>query len=371
MPETGEKSSAPLSYRTAPRPKPSLARRVVASGRSWARHTLSREALISSFKTFLWVVPLTVMIWIYAEREQLATYPNVPIKIEPQNNDPDHRVVTFTDASGRTLTISADLMGPHGRLEQVQRQLETSMALRLDFDARLDNGIHRIPTRLLGDDQLFKDNGITVRNIVPDEVTIKIDPVETRELPVQPPADNRLVSFTSDPRTVKVSAPQSFFRDRPNLSVRADVTLLDKPGPHEEKVNLAPSFTGRFVAVTPSTAAVKYDVRQADVRYKILAMPVWAAVPPTQEWDKYKAEYQIAVANVWVIGPEEKINLLKNEQATSHAEFYLVEAKPDFNLPDRPSDVPLHYVLPEGVRLDETAPHPKTISVKFKLRTPE
>jgi len=339
----------------------------------WARHTLSRDALISSFKTFLWVVPLTVMIWIYAEREQLATYPNVPIKIEPQNNDPN-RVVTFADATGPRLTISADLVGPHGRLEQVQRQLETSLALRLDFDPRLDNGTHRIPTRLLGDDSLFKENGITVRSIVPEEVTIKIDPVETREFSVQPPSDNsnRLVSFTSDPKTVKVSAPQTFFREHPGLVVRAEVSLDTSAGPHEDKgVTLAPSVASRFVTITPSTASAKYEVRQADVPYKIDSMIVWVTYPPTSEWNKYMAvllpQNQNSIINVTVIGPQEVIDRFKDPNFPKpHAFFEVEDGNPDVNRPDGPYSAPLHYMLPDPrLRVDENWANAK---IQFKIQ---
>src|SRR5688572_18150053 len=48
----------------------SLARRGAALVRRWARDTFSREQLLSSLKALAWVAPLTLLIWIYAEREQ-------------------------------------------------------------------------------------------------------------------------------------------------------------------------------------------------------------------------------------------------------------------------------------------------------------
>jgi hypothetical protein len=381
MPETtGETSSTPVAYRGPVRAKPSLGRRFATNARLWARHTLSRESLISSFKTFLWVVPLTVMIWIYAEREQLATLSNVPIKIEPLNSDPN-RIITFADATGRTIAISADLAGPRGRLERAQRQLETSLALKLDIGSNADSGVRRVYTRSLSDDPLFKDNGITVRNIVPEEVTVRIDPVETRELAVQPPADNsnRLVSFNADPRTVKVSGPQSFFRDHPNVGVRADVAL-DMPGRHEEKVTLnlnLPALTpARFVSITPSTVTAKYEVRQADLRYTIHAMTVWVTYSQGVEWNKFMADCPTAISDVTVIGPEEIINRLKKNDPTllptPHAEFEVESGTPapDPSHPDQPSTAPLHYVLPEGLRVDNEAAS-RTITFKLKARPTE
>ena len=383
MPDIGEKTSTPLTYPATVRPKPSLARRFVTSGRMWARHTLSRDSLISSLKTFLWVVPLTVMIWIYAEREQMVPVNNFPIKIEPLNNDPN-RVVTFGDTGSR-MTISADLLGTRDRVERVQRQLEASLALRLEVGQKQGSGSFPISTRSLGDDPLFKENGITVRNIVPEEVTIKIDPVETRELPVQGPIDtsNRLVSFTSDPRTVKVSAPQSFFRDHRDLAIRADVPL-DKASHQEgEKATVAPALTTpggtalRYVTITPSTVMAKYDVRQPDEVYSIPSMAVWVTYSTDPNWNKYMADFhqQTTITDVHVIGPQEVINQLKTDPnfGTPHAYFEVEDAKPlpDFSHPDQEHIAPLHYALRDPrLRVDEKAAN-ATISFKVVPRPTE
>src|SRR5689334_21555844 len=54
------------------------------------RSTLfSREHWANFLKSLPWVVPLTVLIWVYAEREQLADDPKVPIPIEVRTSDPN------------------------------------------------------------------------------------------------------------------------------------------------------------------------------------------------------------------------------------------------------------------------------------------
>src|SRR5688572_16294126 len=64
-------AAKPLSY--APVAARASRRAYWASAtRRWARDTFSREQIISSLKSLAWVAPLTVLIWIYAEREQLA-----------------------------------------------------------------------------------------------------------------------------------------------------------------------------------------------------------------------------------------------------------------------------------------------------------
>src|SRR5688500_5039802 len=49
---------------------------------------------IEGFKTFLWVAPLTALMWIYAEREQVAVLNDVPVTLQAKSRLAD-RVVTI------------------------------------------------------------------------------------------------------------------------------------------------------------------------------------------------------------------------------------------------------------------------------------
>src|SRR5215208_2440283 len=55
----------------------------------WLRRCLERENLIAGLKTFSWLAPLTLLIWIYAEREQVDRLENQTIPIEVRSNDPN------------------------------------------------------------------------------------------------------------------------------------------------------------------------------------------------------------------------------------------------------------------------------------------
>src|SRR5687768_9263153 len=76
---------------------------------------LSRENWINFLKSLPWVVPLTVLIWVYAEREQLADEPKVTFPIEVRTSDPN-RVVTLV--SPREKIIMAQLTGPRANLDK-------------------------------------------------------------------------------------------------------------------------------------------------------------------------------------------------------------------------------------------------------------
>src|SRR5688500_9862212 len=91
--------------------------------RRWARGTFTRENLVSGAKTLAWVVPLTVLIWVYAEREQLIPEQSVPIPINVTSGDPS-RVVTLLHPPDKM--ILADLEGPRSRIDAVRNEFSRS-----------------------------------------------------------------------------------------------------------------------------------------------------------------------------------------------------------------------------------------------------
>src|SRR5687767_12173919 len=78
-----------------------------------------REKWLDFGKTKLWVVPLTALIWIWAEREQIAygTISNVPVKFVHASPD---RMVSIVDGDGK---ISVDVRGPRASIEALRDRL--------------------------------------------------------------------------------------------------------------------------------------------------------------------------------------------------------------------------------------------------------
>src|SRR5688572_20598598 len=71
---------------------------------------------LHGLKTFLWVAPLTALIWVYAEREQIdKAEVRVPIALISTSTD---RVITVTSPTDRY--ISLDIQGPKASLEELR-----------------------------------------------------------------------------------------------------------------------------------------------------------------------------------------------------------------------------------------------------------
>ena len=58
-----------------------------SSLRRWSGRMFTLENLSSGLKTFMWVAPLTILIWVYAEREQVVQK-EVTLPIAVKSTDP-------------------------------------------------------------------------------------------------------------------------------------------------------------------------------------------------------------------------------------------------------------------------------------------
>src|SRR4051812_37804191 len=109
MPETkAPRSESPAKSRL-PLQRPPLVLEYFHHARGQMRGMFTRDNLVSFARSMAWVVPLTILIWIYAEREQLAPAPGRVIPIDVKTSAPN-RVVKLLSPVDKNIV--ADLAGP-------------------------------------------------------------------------------------------------------------------------------------------------------------------------------------------------------------------------------------------------------------------
>src|SRR5213595_2266122 len=129
----------------------------------WMRfiNGFTRDNIIGHLKTLAWVVPLTLLIWIYAEREQVARTKNVSVPIDPVV-DPS-RIVTLIRPADRNVML--ELEGPQANLQEVVQKLQAGEfphGLQLDIPMTFGaDREHQIPAlSLIQNQRIFRDKGI-------------------------------------------------------------------------------------------------------------------------------------------------------------------------------------------------------------------
>lgn len=361
MPETSVETSPvePRKLRYKQRTRGVMLRSAV---RAWARRTFSRDQLFRAIKTLAWVVPLTVLIWIYAEREQVIPLQAFPFTVEVRSTDPSRIVRLVDPADGK---MRADLSGPHALLDKVREGLESgSRTVHIDIDAQFSPGRHSLQSARVGNDPFFSQNGVTVSNCMPQELTILVDPLVELELDVHvpPSVTNLAAPAVFQPQKVKVRLPQSL-REAGALEAYAQLDGnpdMKTAGPHDltgipvalwrAEGHVPIRMEDANVKITPGVVAAKVEVANSDVSYTIDSVPVWVVYPPGRISDDLKAKYDPILARVRVIGPDEKIKAMQSPDFPRPHALFEVSAtnQPGVEYTTRPK-----FELPAGVHVSD------------------
>lgn len=360
-----------LSYGSA---RPSRWSGLGSATRRWARDTFSRQQLFAGLKSLAWVAPLTVLIWVYAEREQLARVSSVPVRVEVRSGDPSKVVSLLDPVTGQFAPdqrVTFDLSGPRARVEAVRELLNSGgpggIAVQVNAPD-LPPGRQTVDALLASNDPRFVENGVTLANPTPARLDVLVDKTEVREVPVRVPPDvtNLTDAPVFTPATVKVSGPASVLNGLE--AAYADLAALPQikvPGSHPEVKSIrvtVPNPDPR-VTVSPPTVAGSLSVRREDVTYTIRSMGIYVSAPFSLLEDFGVEPAERTLANVTVVGPEDQIALLRNENNPPTYKAVIEVTREDARGDRRMA--PVRYEgLPPGVRV---SPDDEKRKVEFRL----
>lgn len=331
------RSDAPVSYW----------RRATKESR-WSRR-FSRRSMIDTARTLTWIIPLTIVIWVYAEREQTRLQ-DVTTAITVVSSD---RSKFVEPADGVALTVNLTLSGPQASVEQVREKLTSGIprGVQIDIGDNLPPGRHQLVNVINAVEDLpeFKGTGVTVTKSQPPQIVVNVDRVEERDVDVQiPPRVMNLTSATTfEPRKVRLRGPSvvlNRLEEQGNLHVYADIAGLDvlkTPGKKDlPSVPLMLSQPEDGLTIQPPNVRAILDVRAADVQGTIDSMPIAVQALPAFVRANEVTLDSDTIANVRVVGPPEKISLLVDHHLSAQA---VLEIRPD-------GQSQLKFELPDGVR---------------------
>lgn len=338
----------------------------------------SRERLADYLRTLLWVAPLTLLIWLYAEREQIATVSDVPVRFDVEANGL-RQVATVVRPADRTVVVT--LEGPRVRLDSLRTRLagdspQSVITIDLPPDVPLGTASRSVVEEL-NRQSLFRFNGVKVVSAAPAQFVVEVDELATKELVVV--ADPSVTGLEGlpvfDPPTVKLTGPKSVLEriteedaaGRP--AVRAALPALRSPGEHVnvEVGLLMPAVVSESVDISrfslqPERVRATFRVRQADVVLTLPSVPIFPLAPQTL-LDTYRPVFEPTLPNVTVIGPRDVIESLRNGTAGRMPRAILELSRDDLP-PGRPRMRQVRFDLPEGVRV---SPEDARREVEFTL----
>jgi hypothetical protein len=301
------------------------------------RRAFSRENLIADFKTLLAVVPLTILVWIYAEQQQLVTDKDTVV-ISIQSDDPVHRMVTLLNPPDGTIQVT--LQGSQigiDRIKTALRQTIMSTPLEVHIPAGLTPGRQQVVALdQIAGSNVFSSEGVTVTACSPETLLVGVDELVERPAPVEAPDDvPGLLKAVFNPPTVKVRGPASLLDDlqrRGRLQVVADLAnepTIKQPGEHDKlSINLIRQPNITFIPDTISA-----DLRIGEANQSLMISPVPVKVEGSK-WlmDNYKFTYKEWLTDpVTLIGPRQEIALINPANAHVTAVVNLDNTDADFH----------------------------------------
>jgi hypothetical protein len=350
------------------RPGPSELRRQmnesIRAAHRWFQRSLSREGAIAGLKTLAWLAPLTLLIWIYAEREQTDRVENQTIPIEVTAGNNPNLFVVLKEPSDKTVV--AQLNGPKFRLEEMQKRIsprnqQASVVIPIDpglspaqeypQEYPLDTA-----TAILSS-QVFADSGVTVTDCRPAKLHVFVDEFVERDAEVRAPESvtNLVGSPIFTPSMIRIRAPRSRFPATAPV-VYADLTsggLTERPGERKATVRVSSNVPGDNVTYSQNTVSADFAVRSLDQPEPKSIPSIAVTVDKPASFEKrFRVDCKPTLANVPVWGPRDQLDLLDKEPPNAVLEVRSVanagtpqQAVLKFRFPDGAKDVRVDSVF--------------------------
>lgn len=336
----------------------------------WGRRTFTREAIADFLKTLIWVAPLSVLIWVYADRNTTVISPQPQIIGFELTSDPG-RIVTITRGD---RSVTATLEGSKKSMDLVKDQLP-SYLVRIQVPASLPLGRQSLPlTQPIRSAALFQDYAVNVTNVSPAAIEIDIDEIIKKQIKVEVPADteNLVEPTIFDPPNVTVTGPRKLLESQDIVAV-ADLSKspeVDVPGRHEIVVPIRCSLADDRLKLDRSNVKVSLEVKANEVR-KQLRQSVAIKVAMFQiNLDKFRVVCDETIRGfITVTGPPEQINRLENPGSPDPFQhFAVLSPDPSPDQVGKELEGKLQMILPPGVRVVPEDEGKLTITYKVENR---
>jgi len=287
------------------------------------QHKFTKSSVIEGIKTLMWVIPLTLLIWIYAEREQITDDPNIAFPITLHSSDAN-RVVTLLSPQDQNVTVT--LAGPRAKLDDIKSRLTSGpypTPLSIDVSSQAIGIDDRLSAPLLSAQPIFRDSGVIVKSCLPANLRIQFDEIVTRDAKVVLPPDvtNLESPPLFDPPTVTLHGPRSSLDEITRRDVNGvptvwpDLTGIDAvrlPGTHDlPNIPLMRPVRDPRVTIEQKTVNLTLTVKQSSVEGKLPFVSIFPYAARSL-LDEYKVELPSGdtLPNVKITGPADLVSQL-------------------------------------------------------------
>lgn len=342
----------------------------------------SRERVMDVLRTMAYVVPLTLLVWVWAQDQQIDFRPqsNVPIRLDHVDAS---KVVTVVSTPGGdeigqdgSLRVgSITFQGPRTGLRALA---EDASAALLEVRLRRDVGESTVSLRdELNQVEALREAGVTVREVTPAYVVVRIEERAQVEARFVAAGDaEQFASVAFEPPTVTLSGPAGVLRTLEaadgTVLLPVQVPVAEAPLGQQQDVTLSVPVPGGRAGVAPEEVEVRVSFTRREERLESLTLPF-----PVPVYTQASSALPVVaegispvITGVRVRGPAHAIARLRNAsqddplRAQIRAVLHL-ERDDEARVGEQVTRQ-VELILPEGVTLEGAPP-----TVPFTLRSRE
>lgn len=355
---------------------PARRRSMMRNLRRQGRNLFTLERLREFGTSMALVVPLTLLIWVWAEREQTVESVEMQFIVDVRSVDPT-KVMSIVRDGSNSGAVAVALSGPRAGLDAIKDAVKDNSSanrLTLDINEAIEPSAEPFTLAIgsrLNQQKIFEANGVTVKSTTPSTVEVLVDRVVEKELPVKLPPElaSRVESAEFVPKSIRVRGPERVMADlEAKGKLVAEIELNNqsqimsaKPGVDIllEKERIRPiGVAGVNFEVSQITGG-KLHMSQEE-RGVIRSMAVYVAKPAGFEGQDI-VSVTPTIANVPVIGPIDVLRKLEADEIQPRPIAVLTISREDRGKTQE--RLPTFQQLPAGVRVDTQQLVPLRFSV--------
>jgi hypothetical protein len=290
--------------------------------------TPQARSMLDQVKTFILVGLLTVLVWMLAEAESLRI-DRLRAEIAFRGDAETGRLVRIEPGQEFAGYVHIRVEGPTRRVDDLASTLRHRLLLEPGMDGiPLDPGRHTLNLlEVLRSHTSVRDRRVTITGVDPPTLTITVQNLATRELPVRlqlPPGQVLEGAAEMTPPTVRVRMPESALerlREGAQAIARPDPDVL-RALPEGRRHNLSnvqvelPEELRGIDGVRPSPSQVQValTLRSRTAAVVLPTVPVHLRLPPEEAalWDIHIPQDARVLTDVTVTGPSEAIDQIRD-----------------------------------------------------------
>ena len=308
----------------------------------------SRRRLLHAAKTFLWVLCITVLIWVYADLEKTVTEEIRGRLVLRLGAGEKLAFLGEAEMDRQVVEITFTASGSRGGLDRCQREMGARPeSLSVDLSA-YEPGEHQLHAAdLLRNTAAVRDPGLTIVSANPAVIAVRLDrTVRVADVAVKYP--DPAVEAAVNPPRMAITVAASAWKRLKEAAKPGEPVLKTKPAPtgaeaeanRPIRVEVVPFISGEPVAPERPVVDVVLKVSQAMDEVK-LNVPVRVQVPPLwaedDTWQKFILKREDATGwqkEITFRGPKMEIEKLRPENVDAYLPLS------DNDKPARPDEAP-------------------------------